>query len=198
MKKSILILTLLCSITGTIIAQELAPSKNKFGVILSTNIFGLNDDLNHVDVGGGFYYSRKISNRLSIYSEMDGSWRNYGNLSIMPGLSGEFTTGNLAVYIGPMFDLGKNMNLSAGLAQNYLFTSELKTTTANKDISAETKNYSSLFFDFRHQIGNKLSLGTRYEWGLNSILKNTDRKVINISFNLFLPLRGKRNQEKVR
>ena len=198
MKKSILILTLLCSITGTIVAQEITPSKNKFGVILSTNIFGLNDDLNHVDVGGGFYYSRKISNRLSIYSEMDGSWRNYGNLSIMPGLSGEFTTGNLAVYIGPMFDLGKNINLIAGLAQNYLFTPELKTTTANKDISAETRNYSSLFFDFRHQIGNKLSLGTRYEWGLNSILKNTDRKVTNISFNLFLPLRGKRNQEKVR
>jgi hypothetical protein len=198
MKKSILILTLLCSITGTIIAQEITPSKNKIGVILSTNIFGLNDDLNHVDVGGGFYYSRKISNRLSIYSEIDGSWRNYGNLSIMPGLSGEFTTGNLAVYIGPMFDLGKNMNLIAGLAQNYLFTPELKTTTANKDISAETRNYSSLFFDFRHQIGNKLSLGTRYEWGLNSILKNTDRKVTNISFNLFLPLRGKRNQEKVR
>jgi hypothetical protein len=197
MKKSILILTLLCSITGTIVAQEITPSKNKIGVILSTNIFGLNDDLNHVDVGGGFYYSRKISNRLSIYSEMDGSWRNYGNLSIMPGLSGEFTTGNVAVYIGPMFDLGKNMNLSAGLAQNYLFTPELKTTTANKDISAETRNYSSLFFDFRHQIGNKLSLGTRYEWGLNSILKNTDRKVTNISFNLFLPLRGKRNQEKV-
>jgi hypothetical protein len=196
MKKSILILTLLCSITGTIVAQEITPSKNKFGVILSTNIFGLNDDLNHVDVGGGFYYSRKISNRLSIYSEMDGSWRNYGNLSIMPGLSGEFTTGNLAVYIGPMFDLGKNMNLIAGLAQNYLFTPELKTTTANKDISAETRNYSSLFFDFRHQIGNKLSLGTRYEWGINSIFKNSDRKVSTISFNMFLPLGGKRSQNK--
>jgi hypothetical protein len=196
MKKSILILTLLCSITGTIIAQEITPSKNKIGVILSTNIFGLNDDLNHVDVGGGFYYSRKISNRLSIYSEIDGSWRNYGNLSIMPGLSGEFTTGNLAVYIGPMFDLGKNMNLIAGLAQNYLFTPELKTTTANKDISAETRNYSSLFFDFRHQIGNKLSLGTRYEWGINSIFKNSDRKVSTISFNMFLPLGGKRSQNK--
>jgi hypothetical protein len=196
MKKSILILTLLCSITGTIVAQEITPSKNKFGVILSTNIFGLNDDLNNVDVGGGFYYSRKISNRLSIYSEMDGAWRNYGNLSIMPGLSGEFTTGNLAVYIGPMFDLGKNMNLSAGLAQNYLFNPELKTTTANKDISAETRNYSSLFFDFRHQIGNKLSLGTRYEWGTNSIFKNSDRKVSTISFNMFLPLGGKRSQNK--
>ena len=196
MKKSILILTLLCSITGTIVAQEITPSKNKFGVILSTNIFGLNDDLNNVDVGGGFYYSRKISNRLSIYSEMDGSWRNYGNLSIMPGLSGEFTNGNLAVYIGPMFDLGKNMNLSAGLAQNYLFNPELKTTTANKDISAEIRNYSSLFFDFRHQIGNKLSLGTRYEWGINSIFKNSDRKVSTISFNMFLPLGGKRSQNK--
>jgi hypothetical protein len=196
MKKSILILTLLCSITGTIVAQEITPSKNKFGVILSTNIFGLNDDLNNVDVGGGFYYSRKISNRLSIYSEMDGSWRNYGNLSIMPGLSGEFTNENLAVYIGPMFDLGKNMNLSAGLAQNYLFNPELKTTTANKDISAETRNYSSLFFDFRHQIGNKLSLGTRYEWGINSIFKNSDRKVSTISFNMFLPLGGKRSQNK--
>ena len=196
MKKSILILILLCSIAGTIVAQEITPSKNKFGVILSTNIFGLNDDLNHVDVGGGFYYSRKISNRLSIYSEMDGSWRNYGNLSIMPGLSGEFTTGNLAVYIGPMFDLGKNMNLIAGLAQNYLFTPELKTTTANKDISAETRNYSSLFFDFRHHFGNKFSLGTRYEWGINSIFKNSDRKVSTISFNMFLPLRGKRSQGK--
>jgi hypothetical protein len=194
MKKSILILTLLCSITGTIVAQEITPSKNRFGVILSTNIFGLNDDLNNVDVGGGFYYSRKISNRLSIYSEMDGSWRNYGNLSIMPGLSGEFTTGNLAVYIGPMFDLGKNMNLIAGLAQNYLFTPELKTTTANKDISAETTNYSSLFFDFRHEISNKISLGTRYEWGLNSMFKSTDRKVSTISFTAIIQFGKKSNQ----
>ena len=73
MKKSILFFFLLSATTGKLLAQELAPSKNKFGATLSTNIFWLNDDLNHVDVGGGFYYSRKISNRLSIYSEMDGS-----------------------------------------------------------------------------------------------------------------------------
>lgn len=196
MKRSILILTLMYSIIGTLAAQDITPSKNKFGVTLSTNIFGLNDDLNNVDVDGGFFYARKISNRLSIYSEIDGSMRNYGNLAILPGLNGEFTTGNVAIYIGPMFDIGKKINLSLGVVQNYLFNPQLKTTTGNKDISAETNNYSSLFFDFRHQIGNKLSLGTRYEWGLNSILKNTDRKVTNISFNLFLQFGGNRNQEK--
>lgn len=196
MKRSILILTLMYSIIGTLAAQDITPSKNKFGVTLSTNIFGLNDDLNNVDVDGGFFYARKISNRLSIYSEIDGSMRNYGNLAILPGLNGEFTTGNVAIYIGPMFDIGKKINLSLGVVQNYLFNPQLKTTTGNKDISAETNNYSSLFFDFRHQIGNKLSLGTRYEWGLNSILKNTDRKVTNISFNLFLQFGGNRNQKK--
>jgi hypothetical protein len=67
----------------------------------------LNDDLNHITIGYGFYFSRKISNRLSIYTEIDGSWRNYGDVAITPGLSGEFTTGNIAVYIGPMFDIGK-------------------------------------------------------------------------------------------
>jgi hypothetical protein len=51
-----------------------------------------------------------------------------------------------------------------------------------------------LFFDFRHHFGNKFSLGTRYEWGINSIFKNSDRNVSTISFNMFLPLRGKRNQ----
>ena len=196
MKRSILILTLMYSIIGTLAAQDITPSKNKFGVTLSTNIFGLNDDLNNVDVDGGFFYARKISNRLSIYSEIDGSMRNYGNLAILPGLNGEFTTGNVAIYIGPMFDIGKKINLSLGVVQNYLFNPQLKTTTGNKDISAETNNYSSLFFDFRHQIVNKLSLGTRYEWGLNSILKNTDRKVTNISFNLFLQFGGNRNQKK--
>jgi hypothetical protein len=148
------------------------------------------------DVGGGFFYSRKIANRLSIYAEIDGSWRNYGDVAISPGLSGEFTTGNLAVYIGPMFDIGKKSNLSSGLAQNYLFSSELKTTTGSKDVSSETTNYSSLFFDFRHQISNKISLGTRYEWGLNSIFKNSDRKVSTISFNMFIEFGGNRNQEK--
>jgi hypothetical protein len=58
---------------------------------------------------------------------MDGSSRNYGDLALMPGLSGEFTTGNLALYIGPMFDIGKSINLSTGLVQNYLFNPELKT-----------------------------------------------------------------------
>jgi len=196
MKKSFLTLALLCAIITTIVAQEIAPSKNKFGVILSTNIFGFNDDFNKVDVGGGFYFSRKISKRLSIYTEIDGSSRNYGDLALMPGQSGEFTTGNLTVYIGPMFDIGKELNLSFGVVENYLFSSELKTATGTKDVSSETTNYSSLFFDFRHHFGNKFSLGTRYEWGINSIFKNSDRKVSTISFNMFLPLRGKRSKGK--
>ena len=196
MKKSFLTLALLCATITTSVAQDITPSKNKFGAILSTNIFGFNDDFNKVDVGGGFFYSRKIANRLSIYAEIDGSWRNYGDVAISPGLSGEFTTGNLAVYIGPMFDIGKKSNLSSGLAQNYLFSSELKTTTGSKDVSSETTNYSSLFFDFRHQISNKISLGTRYEWGLNSIFKSIDRKVSTISFNMFIEFGGNRNQEK--
>jgi hypothetical protein len=196
MKKTFLTLALLCATITTSVAQDITPSKNKFGAILSTNIFGFNDDFNKVDVGGGFFYSRKIANRLSIYAEIDGSWRNYGDVAISPGLSGEFTTGNLAVYIGPMFDIGKKSNLSSGLAQNYLFSSELKTTTGSKDVSSETTNYSSLFFDFRHQISNKISLGTRYEWGLNSIFKNSDRKVSTISFNMFIEFGGNRNQEK--
>ena len=194
MKKSILTLALLCSTITTLVAQDAEPSKNKFGAILSTNIFGFNDDFNKVDVGGGFYFSRKISKRLSIYTEIDGSSRNYGDLALMPGLGGEFTTGNLAVYIGPMFDIGKKSNLSLGVVENYLFNSELKTATGTKEVSSETTNYSSLFFDFRHHFGNKFSLGTRYEWGINSIFKNSDRKVSTISFNMFLPLRGKRNQ----
>ena len=196
MKKSFLTLALLCATITTSVAQDITPSKNNFGVTLSTNIFGLNDELNHVAVGGGFYFSRKITNKLSIYSEIDGSSRNYGDLSIMPGLSGEFTTGNLALYIGPMFDIGKSMNLSTGLVQNYLFNPELKTTTGNKDVSSEVTNFTSMFFDFRHHFGNKFSLGTRYEWGLNSMFKNSDRKVSTISFNMYLPLGGKRNQNK--
>ena len=195
MKKLFLTLALLCATITTLVAQEIAPSKNKFGALLSTNIFGFNDDFNKVDVGGGFYFSRKISKRVSIYTEIDGSSRNYGDLALMPGQSGEFTTGNLAVYIGPMFDIGRKSNLSSGLAQNYLFSSDLKTTTGTKDVSSETTNYSSLFFDFRHLFGNKFSLGTRYEWGLNSMFKNSDRKVSTISFNMFLPLGGKRSQE---
>ena len=196
MKKLFLTLALLCATITTLVAQEIAPSKNKFGALLSTNIFGFNDDFNKVDVGGGFYFSRKISNRLSIYTEMDGLSRNYGDLALMPGLSGEFTTGNLALYIGPMFDIGKSMNLSTGLVQNYLFNPELKTTTGNKDVSSEVTNFTSMFFDFRHHFGNKFSLGTRYEWGLNSMFKNSDRKVSTISFNMYLPLGGKRNQNK--
>jgi hypothetical protein len=195
MKKSILILALLCATITTLVAQEIAPSKNKFGALLSTNIFGFNDDFNKVDVGGGFYFSRKISKRLSIYTEMDGSSRNYGDLALMPGLSGEFTTGNLALYIGPMFDIGKSINLSTGLVQNYLFNPELKTPNGNKDVSSEVTNFTSIFFDFRHHFGNKFSVGTRFEWGLNSILINSDRKVSTISFNMFLPLGGKRSQE---
>jgi hypothetical protein len=196
MKKSFLTLALLCATITTSVAQDITPSKNKFGAILSTNIFGFNDDFNKVDVGGGFFYSRKIANRLSIYAEIDGSWRNYGDVAISPGLSGEFTTGNLALYIGPMFDIGKSMNLSTGLVQNYLFNPELKTTTGNKDISSEVTNFTSMFFDFRYQISNKISLGTRYEWGLNSIFKNSDRKVSTISFNMFIHFGGNRNQNK--
>jgi len=196
MKKLFLTLALLCSTITTLVAQDITPSKNKFGALLSTIIFGFNDDFNKVDVGGGFYFSRKISNRLSIYTEMDGSSRNYGDLALMPGLSGEFTTGNLAIYIGPMFDIGKSMNLSTGLVQNYLFNPELKTTAGNKDVSSEVTNFTSMFFDFRHHFGNKFSLGTRYEWGLNSMFNNSDRKVSTISFSMFLPLGGKRNQNK--
>ena len=196
MKNSILLLLLFTTSIGTLFAQDVEPSKNKFGAILSTNIFGFNDDFNKVDVGGGFYFSRKITKRLSIYTEIDGSSRNYGDLALMPGQSGEFTTGNLAFYIGPMFDIGKKSNLSFGVAENYIFSPELKTATGTKDVSSETTNYSSLFFDFRHHFGNKFSLGTRYEWGINSIFKNSDRKVSTISFNMFLPLRGKRSQGK--
>jgi hypothetical protein len=196
MKNSILFLILFTTSIGSLFAQEVEPSKNKFGVILSTNIFGFDDDFNKVDVGGGFYFSRKISKRLSIYTEIDGSSRNYGDLALMPGQSGEFTTGNLAVYIGPIFDIGKMSKLSFGVAENYILSPELKTATGTKDVSSETTNYSSLFFDFRHHFGNKFSLGTRYEWGINSIFKNSDRRVSTISFNMFLPLRGKRNQGK--
>jgi hypothetical protein len=197
MKKPVLVLALLFATVYTLNAQEsTAPSKNKFGVTLSTNLFGLDDDLNSVDVGGGFYYSIQLNKRISLYSELDGSTRNFGNQSIVPGLSGEFTTGNVAFYFGPMFDIGKEMNIGLGIVENYLFNSELETKTSTKDISAETNNYSSLYFDFRHQFGKKFGLGTRYEWGLNSIFKNVDRKVSTISFNLFLPLGGNRNQEK--
>ena len=194
MKKSILTFALLYLTITTLVAQDAEPSKNKFGALLSTNIFGFNDDFNKVDVGGGFYFSRKISKRVSIYTEIDGSSRNYGDLALMPGQSGEFTTGNLAVYIGPMFDIGKKSNLSSGLAQNYLFSSDLKTTTGTKDVSSETTNYSSLFFDFRHEISNKISLGTRYEWGLNSMFKSTDRKVSTISFTAIIQFGKKSNQ----
>jgi hypothetical protein len=193
MKNAILFLILLTTSIGSLLAQDAEPSKNKFGVVLSTNIFGFDDDFNKVDVGGGFYFSRKISKRLSIYTEIDGSSRNYGDLALMPGQSGEFTTGNLAVYIGPMFDIGKMSNLIFGVAENYIFNPELKTATGTKEVSSETTNYSSLFFDFRHHFGNKFSLGTRYEWGINSIFKSSDRKVSTISFTMFLPLGGKRN-----
>ena len=197
MRKSVLILALFVATVCTLNAQEsTAPSKSKFGVTLSTNIFGLDDDLSNVDVGGGFYYSIQLNKRISLYSELDGSTRNFGNQAIMPGLSGEFTTGKVAFYFGPMLDIGKEMNIGVGIVENFLFNSELETKTSTKEINAETnKTYSSLYFDFRHQFGNKFGVGTRYEWGLNSILKNSDRKVSSISFNLFLPLGGKRKQE---
>jgi hypothetical protein len=51
-----------------------------------------------------------------------------------------------------------------------------------------------LFFDFRHEISNKISLGTRYEWGLNSMFKSTDRKVSTISFTAIIQFGKKSNQ----
>jgi len=196
LRKSLLILTLFGSAMGLSLAQDTEPSKNKFGATLSTNIFGWNGDLNNVDVGGGFYFSRKISKRVSIYFEMDGSSRNHGNLTVKPGLSGEFVTGNLATYVGPMVEIARKYNLGMGVVQNHLLRSELKTETATTDISGETRNFSSLYFDFRSQISDRISLGTRYEWGLNSILKATDRKVTKISFNMFIHFGGKKVQEK--
>jgi hypothetical protein len=196
MKKLFLTLALLCATITTLVAQEIAPSKNKFGVVLSTNISGFNDDFNKVDVGGGFYYTRKLSNRFSIYTEINGSSRNYGNLSLMPGLVGEFTTGNIAMYIGPMLNIGKKAHIGLGLVENYLFNPELKTATGTIDLGKETTNYSTLFFDIRKSIYKEVSLGIRYEWGLNSMFEKIDSKVNNISFNMFLPLKGKRNQEK--
>jgi hypothetical protein len=196
MKKSFLIFFLICSTTAKLLAQEIAPSKNKFGATLSTNIFGVYDDLNHIAVGGGFYFSRKIANKLSIYSELVGSSRNYGDVALMTGLSGEFTTGNIAFSIASMFDIGKKSNLSLGLVKNYLISSKLKTSTSTKDVIDKTTDYSSLFFDFRTNVYKEVVFGSRYEWGLNSMFKTKDRKVTNISFNVFLPLHGKRNQKK--
>ncbi len=195
MKNSIVLLILFATSIGTLAAQDVEPSKNKFGVTLSTNIFGLNDNLNHVAVGGGFYFGRKIANKLSIYAEIDGSRRNYGDLAIMPGFSGEFTKGNIAFSIAPMFDVGKKSNVSLGLSKNYLFSSKLKTSYSTKDVIDETTDYSSLFFDFRTNAYKAVMFGIRYEWGLNSMFKAIDRKVTNLSFNVFLPLRGKRSQE---
>ena len=191
MRKSIFILFLFCATLSNLLAQDITPYKNKSGVTLSTNFFGINDDLNNIDVGGGIYFSRKISNSISIYTEIAGISRNYGELSLMPGLSGNFTAGNVAIYVGPMFDIGKKMNLSLGLADNYLFNPELKNATGNNDISENTTNYSSLFFDLRKSIYKEVSLGVRYEWGLNSMFHSTDRKVSSISFNMFLQKIGR-------
>ncbi len=183
---------------GNLLAQDLAPPKNKFGVRFSTNIFGFNDELTNVNVGGGIYFNRKlsISNRISIYSELDVSSRNYGDITLMPGLSGEFTTGNFAIYLAPMFEIGKKSSLSLGIVKNYLFSSKLKTSSNTKDVINETTDYSSFFFDYRANAYKDVVFGVRYEWGLNSMFKSIDRKVTNISFNVFLPLRGKRSQEK--
>ncbi len=196
MRISVLILYLFCVNIGNLLAQDMAPRKHKLGVTFSTHIFGFDDNLNKVDVGGGFYFSKKISKRLSIYTEIDGSSRNYGDLSIMPGLSGELTTNNVAFYIAPMFDIGKKSNLSLGLVKNYLISSKLKTLNSTKDVIDETTDFSSFFFDFRANAYKELVFGIRYEWGLNSMFKSIDRKVTNISFNLFLPLKGKTSQEK--
>ena len=63
------------------------------------------------------------------------------------------------------------------------------------DISKETTNYSTLFFDIRKSIYKEVSLGFRYQWGLNSMFEKIDSKVSHFSFNVFLLLKGKRNQE---
>ncbi len=67
MKNVILLLILFATSIGSLVAQDAEPSKNKFGATISTNIFGINGDLTKVDVGGGFYFSAKISKRFSIY-----------------------------------------------------------------------------------------------------------------------------------
>jgi transcriptional regulator with XRE-family HTH domain len=108
----------------------------------------------------------------------------------------EFTTGNVAIYIGPTFEIGGKMNLSLGLVENYLINPEFKTATGTIDIRKEIKNYTTLFFDIRKSIYKEVNLGIRYEWGLNSMFKKIDSKVTNISFNMFLPLKGGKNQEK--
>jgi hypothetical protein len=194
MKQSILLLIILCFTAGTLDAQETVSTKNKLGVALSTFFFMFNEQTN-INVSGGFNYTRKLSNRFSIYYEIDGSSRNYGHLSLKPGLAGEFTSGNIAIYIGPMFEIGDKINLSLGLGENYLFNPELKTKTKAMDISKETTNYSTLFFDIRKSIYKEVSLGFRYQWGLNSMFEKIDSKVSHFSFNVFLLLKGKRNQE---
>jgi len=196
MKKIFLIPVLFGASLGILFAQESVQSKTKFGVTLSTNIYGIKDDLNNVSVGGGIHTIRKITNRFSIYSEIIGSSRDYGDLSLLPGSYEKFTTGILAIYIAPMIDIGKNTTLSLGLVDNHLFRSKLKTATGSKDVKDEIKNYSSLFFDIRHQISKKITLGTRYEWGLNSMMKTTDRKVTTISLNTFVQFGRYLSEEK--
>ena len=153
MKKILLSVSFLfCATLSNLLAQDITPYKNKYGVTLSTNIFGINDDLNNIDVGGGVYFSRKISNSISIYTEIAGISRNYGELSLMPGLSGNFTADNVAIYVGPMLDIGEKMNLSLGVVKNYFVSAKVKTSNSTKDIIDETTDYSSLFFDFRKSI----------------------------------------------
>lgn len=191
MKKSSLLLALICAPMAAIIAQKVEPSKYKYGVNLSTHVFGLNNNLTNVNVGGGFYISRKISKRLSIYLELNGSNREFRNLAITPDVSGEFITGNLATYFGPSVDVGKKSNVSFGFVHNELIKPELRASTNARDFWAEPKNYSSLFFDYRTIAYKDVVLGIRYEWGQISVFKNTDTKVNNISLNLFLPLKGR-------
>ena len=50
MKKLFLTLALLCATITTLVAQEIAPSKNKFGALLSTNIFGFDEGFNKVEL----------------------------------------------------------------------------------------------------------------------------------------------------
>jgi hypothetical protein len=157
----------------------------------------LNGDIKHFALGGGLFYSRKISNKFSIYSELQGSWRNYGDITISPSLNGEFTSYNLALYIGHMFDIGKKSNLSLGLGQNFLPNPDLKTKSGNIDISNQTTNFTSLFFDFRQHIyKEELSIGFRYEWGLNSILKSKDINATILSFNIFYHLSNQNKKGK--
>lgn len=196
MKKIIMVIVCSFSIIGLLTAQDLRLTKSKFGTSLGINILGLDNKLGNLANNAGFYYERNLSYRTSIYSELTGSMRNFRDVALLQELSGEFKVGNIGVFFGPMFHLGKNYNISLGYGRNFLINPRFKTTNSIIDIKSETTNYSSLFFDFRKSIYKEISLSIRYERGLNSIFHSTEKKVNNLSFNTILQLRGKSKQER--